>query len=103
MGDIPDVVAHEFECPLGDPSRDIAVADDVSEWVSSDDRDFVVGEVVQELLHLGVPDLRVGKYLTDKVHGSLYLELVSRLLPFDDQLQVATYIESCSTKFNGDA
>ena len=49
MGDIPDVVAHEFECPFGDPSRGITVADDVSEWVSSDDRDFMVGEVVQEL------------------------------------------------------
>ena len=31
--DIPDVVAHEFECPLGDPSRGITVADDVSEQV----------------------------------------------------------------------
>ena len=30
-GDIPDVVAHEFECPLGDPSHGVAVVDDVSE------------------------------------------------------------------------
>ena len=30
-GDILDVVAHEFECPLGDPSRGVAVADDVPE------------------------------------------------------------------------
>ena len=30
---IPDVVAHEFECPLGDPSHGVTVADDVSERV----------------------------------------------------------------------
>ena len=32
-GDIPDVVAHEFECPLGDPSRGVTVVDDVPERV----------------------------------------------------------------------
>ena len=32
-GDIPDVMTHELKCPLGDPSRGIAVADDVSERV----------------------------------------------------------------------
>ena len=42
-------MAHEFECPLGDPSRGIVVADDVPKRVSSDNHDFVVGEVVQEL------------------------------------------------------
>ena len=31
--DIPDVMAHEFKCPLGDSFRGIAVADDVSEQV----------------------------------------------------------------------
>jgi len=36
-------------------------------------------------LHLGVPNLGVGKYFSDKVYGSLYLELVSQFLPFDDQ------------------
>ena len=34
---------------------------------------------------MGVPDLRVGKYFSDEVYGSLYLELVSRFLPLDDQ------------------
>ena len=54
----------------------------------------MVGEVVQELLghhqhdiyeflHLGVPNLRVGEYLPDEVY--LGLNVVSRLLPFDDQ------------------
>ena len=33
MRDIPDVMAHEFECPLGDSPHGIAVADDVSERV----------------------------------------------------------------------
>ena len=33
----------------------------------------------RSFLHLGV-----GEYLPDKVYGSLYLELVSQLLPFDD-------------------
>ena len=32
-GGISDVMVHEFKCPLGDSSRGIAVADDVSEWV----------------------------------------------------------------------
>ena len=32
-GDIPDVMAHEFKCPLGDPSRGVTVADDVFERV----------------------------------------------------------------------
>ena len=34
---------------------------------------------------MGVPDLGVGKHFFDEVYGSLYLELVSRFLPFDDQ------------------
>ena len=29
-GDIPDVVAHELERPLGDPSRSVTVVDDIS-------------------------------------------------------------------------
>ena len=49
-GDIPDVVAHELKSPFGDSSHGIAVADDVSQWVRSDDDDLVIGEVVQELL-----------------------------------------------------
>ena len=32
-GDIPYVVAHEFECPLKDSSRGVVVVDDVSEWL----------------------------------------------------------------------
>ena len=44
--DIHDVVSHELESPLGDSSRSIAVADDVSQWVRGDDHDRVVGEVV---------------------------------------------------------
>ena len=36
-------------------------------------------------MHLGVPDLGVGKYFSDEVYGSLYLELVSGFLPPDDQ------------------
>ena len=35
-GDIPDVMAHELECPFGDLSHDIAVVDDVSQRVRSD-------------------------------------------------------------------
>ena len=49
MGDVPHVVAHEFECPFRDLSHGVVVADDVPERVRSDDHDFVVGEVVQEL------------------------------------------------------
>ena len=49
-GDIPDVTTHELKCPLGDSSHGVTVADDVSQRVRSDDHDFVVGEVVQELL-----------------------------------------------------
>ena len=33
MGDIPDAVAHEFECPLGDLSYGVALEDDVPERV----------------------------------------------------------------------
>ena len=33
VGDIPDVVAHELESPLGDPVGGIAVMDDLPEWV----------------------------------------------------------------------
>ena len=44
--DIPDVMAHELESLLGDLFRDVAVAADVSQWVRSDNHDFVVGEVV---------------------------------------------------------
>ena len=36
-------------------------------------------------MHLGVPNLGVGKYFSAKVYGSLYLELVSWFLPLDDQ------------------
>ena len=31
--DIPNVVTHEFECPLGDPSSGVVFADDVSERI----------------------------------------------------------------------
>ena len=46
--DIPDVMTHELESPLGDSFRSIAVADDVCQWVRGDDHDPMVGEVVQE-------------------------------------------------------
>ena len=36
-------------------------------------------------MHLGVPDLGVSEYFSDEVYGSLYLELVSWFLPFNDQ------------------
>ena len=32
-GDIPDVMAHQLECPLGDSSRGIVVVDDVTQRV----------------------------------------------------------------------
>ena len=32
-GDIPNVVAHQLECPLGDSSRGVVVMDDVSQRV----------------------------------------------------------------------
>ena len=44
--DIPDVMTHELESPLGDSSHGITVADDVSQLVRGDDHDLVVGEVV---------------------------------------------------------
>ena len=47
--DIPDVVAHELECPFGDSSCGIIVADDVSQWVQSDNNDLVISEVIPEL------------------------------------------------------
>ena len=49
-GDIPDVMTHELECPFGDSSYGIAVADDVSQQVGRDDDDLMIGEVVPELL-----------------------------------------------------
>ena len=36
-------------------------------------------------MHLGVPNLGIGGYLTEEVYRSLDLQVVSRLLPFDDQ------------------
>ena len=36
-GDIPDVMAHEFKCPLGDPSHGVTITDDVFKWVRIDD------------------------------------------------------------------
>ena len=94
-GDIPDVMAHELECPFGDSSCGVVVADNVSQQVQSDDDDLVIGEVVQEflgrhqhdiqkLLNLGVSNLGIGEYLTDEVYWSLDLLGVSWLLPFDD-------------------
>jgi len=44
--DIPDVVAHELESPLGDSTSGITVMDDLPKWVRGDDHDLVVGEVV---------------------------------------------------------
>jgi len=96
VGDISDVVAYELECPFGDSFCDIVVADDVSRWVRSDDDDLVIGEVVLELsghhqngaeklLGLGIVNLGIGKYLTNKVHRSLDIQGVSRLLPLDDK------------------
>ena len=78
-GDIPDVVAHDLRSPFGDLSHGVVVADDVSQQVRSDDDDFVIGEVVQELLghhphgvqkllNLGVANFGIGEYLTDEVH-----------------------------------
>ena len=32
-GDIPDVVAHELESPLGDLASDVMVTDNLPEWV----------------------------------------------------------------------
>ena len=48
-GDIPDVMTHELESPLGDSVDDVTVMDDLPEWVQGDDHDLVIGEVVQEL------------------------------------------------------
>ena len=48
--DIPDVMAHELESPFEDSSCGVVVVDDVSQWVRTDDDNFVIGEVVQELL-----------------------------------------------------
>ena len=44
--DIPNVVTHELESPLGDSSHGIAVVEDVSQRVRGDDHDLMVGEVV---------------------------------------------------------
>ena len=32
-GDIPDVMAHELESPLGDSASDVTITDDLPEWV----------------------------------------------------------------------
>jgi len=48
--DIPDVVAHELKSPFGDSSHDVTIVENVSQRVRSDDDDFVIDEVVQELL-----------------------------------------------------
>ena len=48
--DIPDVMAYELQCPFGDSSCGVAIVDDVSQQVQSDDDDLVIGEVVQEFL-----------------------------------------------------
>ena len=31
--DIPNVMAHELECPLGDSSHGVVVVDDLPQWV----------------------------------------------------------------------
>ena len=52
-------------------------------------------------MYLGVPDLGVDKYLLDEVYGSLYLELVSRLLPFDDQGGAHHIVARCNVEEEG--
>ena len=71
VGDIPNVVAHELESPLGDSVGGVAVMNDLLEWVRGDDHDLMVGEVVRELpsrhqhgvqklLNLGVANFGIG-------------------------------------------
>jgi hypothetical protein len=68
--------------------------DDFPEWGRGDDGNLVIGEIVlqllsrhehgvQELLHLRVAGLGLGEYLADKLHQSLNLQHLTRLLPFD--------------------
>ena len=45
-GDVPDVMAHELESPLGDSAGGVVVTNDLLEWVRGDDHDLMVGEVV---------------------------------------------------------
>ena len=52
-------------------------------------------------MHLWVPNLGVGKYLFDEVYGALYLKLVSRLLPFDDQGSAHHMVARCDIKEEG--
>jgi len=110
--DIPDVMTHELESPLGDSSHDIEVANDVSQHVRGDDHDLVVGEVVQELsdhhqhslqklLHLGISSLGVGEYLTGEVHRSLNLQGTSRLLLFDDESGTHNIVVCCDVEEEG--
>ena len=49
-------------------------------------------------MHLGVLNLGVGEYLPNEVYGSLYLELVSQLLPFDDQGGTNHVVACCDVK-----
>ena len=48
-GDIPNVMAHELESPLGDSAGGIMVMDDLPKWIRGDNHDLMVGEVVHEL------------------------------------------------------
>ena len=45
-GDIPDVVAHGLESPVGELVGGVVVMDDLPEWVQGNDHDLVVVEVV---------------------------------------------------------
>jgi hypothetical protein len=49
-GGILDVVAHELECPFGDPSYSVTAVDDLPEQELGDNSDLMVGEIVLQLL-----------------------------------------------------
>ena len=65
-GDIPNVMAHELESPLGD-DHDLVVSEVVQEHPGCYQHD------VQKLLNLGVANFGVGEDLTDEVHWLLDL------------------------------
>ena len=52
-------------------------------------------------MHLGVPNLGIGGYLTEEVYRSLDLQVVSRLLPFDDQGGAHHVVVCCDIEEEG--
>jgi hypothetical protein len=93
---VRDVLPNQLKCPLGDPSFDLGVLDDLPEGILGHQGDRMRVKVMPELalgqqdrvhklLHLWVARLGVGEYLADEVHWSLHLLRPPGLFSLDHQ------------------